>query len=300
MQETKTKKVVFFRLIVGYATIGLVTVLAAWFSINRIENQISATPIIYELALFNLRKIESVSNDAAEELFSYLLGGVEGELKEYREVVDALPSNFDTFASSAMLSTPEEKPQRAQFLAIKRTWGNFTSNAEVIIGEYQRTGTVSLTNFIAMEESLDQYQELVNLFLEYEHAKAQDARLQLKSIVKYSQSLLIIVACVGLAALALVGVFVTKQVNDFVIRQQDLHEDLRLAQVKSERIAAELIQFIDTANAPIFGIDADGLVNEWNQTAAKITGFEKEDVLGQDLVQGFITEEYREDRKSVV
>jgi PAS domain S-box-containing protein len=76
--------------------------------------------------------------------------------------------------------------------------------------------------------------------------------------------------------------------------------DAKVAQVKSERLAAELTQFIDTANAPIFGIDADGLINEWNQTAAKITGFEKEDVLGQDLVQGFITEEYRESVKAVL
>ena len=97
-------------MILGYATIGLVTVLAAWFSINRIENQVSAAPIMYEQALFNLRKIESLSNDAAEELFSYLLSDVEEELKEYRKVVDALPSNFNTFASSAMLSTPGEEP----------------------------------------------------------------------------------------------------------------------------------------------------------------------------------------------
>ncbi|HIE86111.1 MAG TPA: PAS domain-containing protein, partial [Gammaproteobacteria bacterium] len=55
---------------------------------------------------------------------------------------------------------------------------------------------------------------------------------------------------------------------------QDL-TDARIAQLESERIAAELTQFIDTANAPIFGIDADGLINEWNQTAAEITGFKK-------------------------
>ncbi|MEO1842112.1 MAG: hypothetical protein ABGY21_11500, partial [Pseudomonadota bacterium] len=46
MQQAKTNRVIFFRLIFGYATIGLVTVLVAWFSINRIENQVSAAPII--------------------------------------------------------------------------------------------------------------------------------------------------------------------------------------------------------------------------------------------------------------
>ncbi|MBT7529621.1 MAG: PAS domain-containing protein, partial [Gammaproteobacteria bacterium] len=300
MSKTISNKVFFPRLIFGYATIGLATVLAAWFSINRIENQVNAAPIVYEQALFNLRKIESLSNDAAEELFSYLLSGGEEELKEYRQIVETLPSNFNTFASSAMLSTPEEASQLAQFSAVKRSWGSFTSNAEVLIGEYQRKGEVSPANLIAVEKLLDDYQRLVNLLIEYEHAKAQDTQLQLKQIIGYSQLLLIIVAGVALAALTSVGVLMTRQVNGFVSRLQESHEDRSLAQVKSERLAAELIQFIDTANAPIFGIDADGLINEWNQTAAKITGFEKEDVLGQDLVQGFITEEYRESVKAVL
>ena len=300
MQEASNNRVVFPRLIFGYATIGLVTVLAAWFSINRIENQVNAAPIVYEQALFNLRKIESLSNDAAEELFAYLLSGGEEELKEYRQVVETLPSHFNTFASSAMLSTPGEEPQQAKFLAIKRTWKSFTINAEIIIDEYQKSGVVALADFTIVEKSFDQYQELVNLLIEYEHGKALDAQLQLKQIIGYSQLLLIIVAGVALAALTSVGVLVTRQVNGFASRLQESQEYRSLTQVKSERLAAELTQFIDTANAPIFGIDADGLINEWNQTAAKITGFEKEDVLGQDLVQGFITEEYRESVKAVL
>jgi PAS domain S-box-containing protein len=63
---------------------------------------------------------------------------------------------------------------------------------------------------------------------------------------------------------------------------------------ETERVAQDLTQLIDTANAPIFGIDADGLVNEWNQTAARITGYSKEEVIGQDLVENFITDEYKQ------
>ena len=37
-------------------------------------------------------------------------------------------------------------------------------------------------------------------------------------------------------------------------------------------------RLIDNANAPIFGINKDGLVNEWNKKAAEITGFPKEEV----------------------
>ena len=47
------------------------------------------------------------------------------------------------------------------------------------------------------------------------------------------------------------------------------------------------------ANAPIFGISADGLVNEWNNKAAEITGFTSEDVTGKDLVENFITDDFQ-------
>jgi len=72
------------------------------------------------------------------------------------------------------------------------------------------------------------------------------------------------------------------------------------AERETQRVAADLMQLIDTANAPIFGIDKQGLVNEWNQTAVRITGYGKEEVLGRDLVEDFITDDYKEPVKKVL
>ncbi len=80
---------------------------------------------------------------------------------------------------------------------------------------------------------------------------------------------------------------------------QDITEMDKL-RTASESVAKELRQFIETANAPIFGIDNKGLVNEWNQTSEKITGFLKKEVLGKDLVETYITEEYRKSVKQVL
>jgi PAS domain S-box-containing protein len=80
---------------------------------------------------------------------------------------------------------------------------------------------------------------------------------------------------------------------------QDISE-IDTLRTASESIAKELRQFIETANAPIFGIDSKGLVNEWNQTSEKITGFTKDEVLGKGLVQTYITEDYRESVKKVL
>jgi len=73
---------------------------------------------------------------------------------------------------------------------------------------------------------------------------------------------------------------------------QDVTERKKAEQEKT-RVAEELQTFIDTANAPIFGIDDKGRVNEWNNKAAEITGFSSSEVVGRDLVTDFITEEYR-------
>uniref|UniRef100_M4BMP1 histidine kinase n=1 Tax=Hyaloperonospora arabidopsidis (strain Emoy2) TaxID=559515 RepID=M4BMP1_HYAAE len=63
----------------------------------------------------------------------------------------------------------------------------------------------------------------------------------------------------------------------------------------TDRIAQEkeYMRLIDTANAPIFGVDSNGLVNIWNRKAADIMQYTTEDVLGEDLVAEFISEEYR-------
>ena len=63
--------------------------------------------------------------------------------------------------------------------------------------------------------------------------------------------------------------------------------------VAVHQVAADLKMLIETANAPIFGIDADGMVNEWNAKASEITGFRKEEVLGQHLTSKVITSQYR-------
>jgi len=64
----------------------------------------------------------------------------------------------------------------------------------------------------------------------------------------------------------------------------------------TERIAQEqeYSRLIDTANAPIFGVDSEGRVNIWNKKAAEIMQYSTDEVLGENLVEKFITEDYRD------
>ena len=72
-----------------------------------------------------------------------------------------------------------------------------------------------------------------------------------------------------------------------------LVERERAVRKESVRIATELTQLIDTANAPIIGLDRSGLINEWNQKAAEITGYGRDEVLGHNMIEEFITDEFK-------
>jgi len=62
----------------------------------------------------------------------------------------------------------------------------------------------------------------------------------------------------------------------------------------------EYSKLIDTANAPIFGVDTDGRVNVWNQCARKLVGYSTEEVMGHSLVQEFITQDYQASVQAVL
>jgi PAS domain S-box-containing protein len=76
--------------------------------------------------------------------------------------------------------------------------------------------------------------------------------------------------------------------------------DRKKAEGELTRVAQDLRLLIDSANAPIFGIDKDGMVNEWNLKAAAIVGYTSEEVMGHDLVKEFISPEFRESVKEVL
>ncbi len=53
---------------------------------------------------------------------------------------------------------------------------------------------------------------------------------------------------------------------------------------RSTQRANELQTLIETANAPIFGMDIEGRINEWNRGMVRLTGLPKEKAIGINLV----------------
>jgi len=113
------------------------------------------------------------------------------------------------------------------------------------------------------------------------------------ALIVFFTSLAIVVTTITIMAVNSSG-------RRIVDRRTQEAAQLKQDTITQEQLAVELIQFIDTANAPIFGIDADGRVNEWNQQAANITGFSKSEVMGRDLVHDFITDDYKASVRDVL
>lgn len=65
-------------------------------------------------------------------------------------------------------------------------------------------------------------------------------------------------------------------------------------------MAIELRRLIDSANAPIFGVDIDGNINEWNWKTREVTGYSKEEMFDEPLVEGFIVAESMQERARAV
>jgi PAS domain S-box-containing protein len=80
---------------------------------------------------------------------------------------------------------------------------------------------------------------------------------------------------------------------------QDVTE-VREQEKKTLANARELRLFVDTANAPIFGIDVEGRVNEWNNMTAITTGFSSDEAFGLPLLETFITDETKDEVRRVL
>jgi len=91
--------------------------------------------------------------------------------------------------------------------------------------------------------------------------------------------------------------------NGMVVGVFSIAQDVTEAAKHDRAVAAmanELRQLVDTANAPIFGIDVGGAVNEWNDKTAEITGYTKEEAFAKPLVETFIVPSLRQSVQEVM
>lgn len=75
----------------------------------------------------------------------------------------------------------------------------------------------------------------------------------------------------------------TNQLNHFIAVMLDITEQKEF-ETKITTIARELSSLIENANVPIFGVDRNGYINEWNKVTSEISAYTKDEVLGQKWI----------------
>lgn len=101
----------------------------------------------------------------------------------------------------------------------------------------------------------------------------------------------------------LVNATTRRDVENKIVGVVGVAQDVTEAAQHDRAVAAmanELRQLVDTANAPIFGIDVHGNVNEWNDKTAEITGFTREEAFDKPLVSTFIVSSLRNSVQTVL
>ncbi|GFY88690.1 phytochrome E [Actinidia rufa] len=58
-------------------------------------------------------------------------------------------------------------------------------------------------------------------------------------------------------------------------------------------VACEMVRLIETASAPIFGVDSSGLINGWNAKVAELTGLQASEAMGKSLLDEVVQEDSR-------
>jgi PAS domain S-box-containing protein len=82
------------------------------------------------------------------------------------------------------------------------------------------------------------------------------------------------------------------EIKNFIFIQSDITQQKEF-QNKITAIARELSTLIENANVPIFAIDRNGYINEWNKISAEISGIAKSELLGKRWINELVESDQR-------
>lgn len=193
-----------------------------------------------------------------------------------------------------------EEIERLSLVASKTTTAVAITDPEDKI-EWVNQAFINLTGFTLSEvqgkkqESFLQGPETDLFTVQQIGAKLKQHKDILEEIVNYSKT-----GRKYWARLSVTPVFDDHQkIKHFISIQTDI-----TAQKDFERnitaIARELSGLIENANTPIFGMDRNGYINEWNKVTAELTGYSKNEVLGKKLLNNVVKETHRETSRIVL
>uniref|UniRef100_A0A7N0U2P9 Phytochrome n=1 Tax=Kalanchoe fedtschenkoi TaxID=63787 RepID=A0A7N0U2P9_KALFE len=65
-------------------------------------------------------------------------------------------------------------------------------------------------------------------------------------------------------------------------------------------VACEMVRLIETATAPIFGVNSFGFINGWNAKMAELTGLQTPDAMGRSLINNLVHKDSQEAAETLI
>lgn len=65
-------------------------------------------------------------------------------------------------------------------------------------------------------------------------------------------------------------------------------------------VACEMVRLIETATAPIFGVDSSGFINGWNAKIAELTGLQASEAMGKSFINEVVHEDSRQATEALI
>lgn len=89
------------------------------------------------------------------------------------------------------------------------------------------------------------------------------------------------------------------KLKNYISIQSDITQQKEF-EAKITAIARELSSLIESANVPIFGIDRNGYINEWNKVSAAISGISKSELFGRRWIDELVGAEHRQAAEQMI
>lgn len=195
-----------------FLVLGLIVILASVFAVQVIETHLKKIGGFHSEVLYSIQNIQSKLIEAVEESFAYAVSGDVQEKEEFLQWADRFDHDAREFFKLAHLDQPREEEEKKLFQEIVSVQPTLVKQAQAIFEDYEKTGSVSSTNFHRYEHSIDVITAALEHFVQIEKKEVEHSHVIALATIEESRYLIYGVGFLTLVLAVLMGLFISNSI----------------------------------------------------------------------------------------